>query len=193
MALTYTPTTELQAINIMLSIIGEQPVNSIAGEFTEALLAQTALHNTSRAVQKLGFQFNSEEHYPLVPTLGGFYMVPPNALKANPTEYGLDVTLRGSKFYDRKNHTFVFTTTSMDINIVFFLPFSDIPEAIRYYIVVRAARRFAEDVIGSTDIANLTEDDEQKALVAAMQDESDADDHTLLDNPEIYKAVRRNF
>jgi len=193
MALEYTPTSELEAVNIMLSIIGEQPVNSFEGGYTEALLARTALHNTSRNVQKLGLHFNSEEDYPLVPTVDGYYMVPNDCLKINPSEFGLDVVWRGTKLYDRENHTYIFTTSTMDVDLVFFLPFTSIPEAIRFYITIRAARRFAEDVVGSTDIVNFTEDDEQKALVALMADEADMDDTTLLNNPDIYKVVNRRY
>ena len=193
MALVYTPTSELEAINIMLSIIGEQPVNTLEGTYTEALLARTQLHNTSRQVQKVGLQCNSEEDYTLNPTGEGWYMVPSDALRINPSEVGLDVTPRGDKLYDRYEHTFVFTTSSMDVDIVFFLPFTSLPESARFYITIRAGRRFAEDVIGSVDIANFTEDDEMRALTELMQDEADLDDTTLLYNPDIYKVVNRRF
>ena len=193
MALSYTPISELEAVNIMLSVIGEQPVNTFEGGYTEALLARTALHNTSRAVQKLGLQCNSEDNYPLVPTIDGYYMVPNDCLKINPSELGLDVVWRGTKLYDRYEHTFVFTTSTMDVNLVFFLPFTDLPESARFYITIRAARRFAEDTIGSQDIVNFTEDDEQKALVALLSDEADMDDTTLLNNPDIYKVVNRRY
>ena len=191
MALTYTPTSELEAVNIMLSLIGEQPVNSLEGGYTEALLARTALHNTSREVQKLSLQCNSEEDYELNPTIDGYYMVPADCLKINPSEVALDVVWRGDKMYDRYNHTYVFTTSSMDVDLTFFLPYTSLPEAVRFYIAIRAARRFAEDVVGSTDIVNFTENDENRALVAMLADEADMDDGTLLDNPDIYKVVNR--
>ncbi len=194
MALTYTPITELQAVNVMLSIIGEQPINTFAGTtYSEALLARTQLHNSSRAIQTEGLACNSEEHYTLNPTIDGYYMVPNDALDINPTEVGLDVVWRGTRLYDRYNHTYVFTTSSMDVDIIFFLPFESLPEAARYYICIAAARRFAEDTIGSTDIVNFTEDDEHKALTALMRVESKSDDRTLLDNPEIFRAVNRRF
>ena len=191
MALVYTPTSELEAVNIMLSLIGEQPVNTFEGGYSEALLARKALHTASRAVQKKGLQCNLEEDYTLNPTIDGYYMVPPNCLKINPSQVGLDVVWRGDKLYDRYEHTYVFTTTSMDVDLVFFLPFTDLPEAIRFYITIRAARRFAEDVIGSTDIVGYTEDDEYHALVAMEADEADMDDSTLLYNPDVYKTLNR--
>jgi len=193
MALSYAPITELEAINMMLSVIGEQPVNSLEGSYTEALLARRELHRTSRRVQTVGLHCNTEENYTLNPTVAGYYMIPSDALKINPSEVGLDVTMRGNKLYDRYNHTFVFTTANMDVDITFFLEFTSLPESARNYIAIAAARRFAEDTIGSTDIANFTEDDEVKALTAMLQDEADADDRTLLDNWEIYKAVGRRI
>ena len=120
-------------------------------------------------------------------------MVPANCLKINPSEVGLDVVWRGTRLYDRYEHTYVFTTSSMDVDLVFFLPFTSLPEAIRYYITIRAGRRFAEDVIGSTDIVNFTQDDEFNALVAMEQDETDMDDTTLLYNPDVYKVVNRRI
>ncbi len=193
MALTYTPTSEMEAVNVMLSVIGEQPVSTLEGSYTEALLARTALHNASRAVQKRGLQCNSEDNYPMTPTVDGFYTVPTNCLKINPSQVGYDVVWRGTRLYDRYEHTFVFTTTTMDVDIVFFLPFTDLPEAIRHYITIRAARRFAEDVIGSPDIVNFTQDDEFAALMAMEQDEMDMDDTTLLYNSDVYKVVNRNI
>jgi len=191
MALTYTPTSELEAVNMMLAVIGEQPVSTFEGDYTEALLARTQLHNTSRNVQSIGLQCNSEEGYTLNPTVDGFYMLPNDALRANPTEVALDVVWRGTRLYDRYNHTYVFTTSSMEIDIIFFLPFTSLPESARYYITIKAARRFAEDVIGSADIANFTEDDENYALNSLMQDEADMDDTTLLDNWSIFNTVNR--
>jgi len=194
MALTYTPITEIQAVNLMLSIIGEQPINTFEGTtYTEALLARTALHNASRAIQTEGLACNREENYTLNPTVDGYYMVPNDALEINPSERGLDVVQRGSKLYDRLNHTFVFTTSSMKVDIIFFLQFTDLPEAARYFITIRAARRFAEDTIGSVDIANFTENDENLAQMALMRTEMKADDRTMLNNPDIYQAVRRHF
>ncbi len=98
---------------------------------------------------------------------------------------------RNDKLYDRYEHTYVFTTTSMDVDLVFFLPFTYLPEALRHYITIRAARRFAEDTIGSPDTGAFTQDDEFSALVALDQDEMDMDDTTLMNNAYIYNVVNR--
>ena len=46
-----TPTTELEAVNIMLSTIGEAPVNNLDSGLVDAETAETILKNVSRDVQ----------------------------------------------------------------------------------------------------------------------------------------------
>jgi hypothetical protein len=46
------PTTELEAVNTILSTIGESPVSSLGDQMTvDAVLAQNILHEVSREVQ----------------------------------------------------------------------------------------------------------------------------------------------
>ena len=58
MATQITPTTELQAVNQMLSVIGEAPVNSITGTVTtDVSVAKNILDETSMSVQSMGWNF----------------------------------------------------------------------------------------------------------------------------------------
>ncbi len=57
-----SPTTELEAINTMLTSIGEQPIqndNDLAG-LSDASIAQQILSNVSRAIQSRGWVFNTD-------------------------------------------------------------------------------------------------------------------------------------
>ena len=59
-----TPTSELQAVNIMLSSIGEAPVNSITGTTTvDVSTAKNILDETSMSIQSQGWHFNTHENY----------------------------------------------------------------------------------------------------------------------------------
>ena len=54
-------TSELQAINTMLSFIGESPVSSITGNIgTDVAVAKNILDETSMSVQSQGWFFNRE-------------------------------------------------------------------------------------------------------------------------------------
>ena len=68
-----TPTTELEAVNIMLSTIGEAPVNNLDSGLVDAETAETILKNVSRDVQSHGWNFNSEPDYTLRLTLAAMF------------------------------------------------------------------------------------------------------------------------
>lgn len=58
-----SPTTVLEAVNTMLSSIGEAPVNSLASGFEDAELAESIINNVNREVQSKGFVFNTDLEY----------------------------------------------------------------------------------------------------------------------------------
>ena len=62
-----TPTTELQAVNTMLSTIGEAPVNSITGTTTvDVSVAKNILDETSMSIQSQGWNFNTNYELSLI-------------------------------------------------------------------------------------------------------------------------------
>ena len=66
MAFRITPTSELQAVNTLLSIIGEAPVNSITGNTgVDVSIAVQILDETNVEIQSRGWHFNTEEEVTL--------------------------------------------------------------------------------------------------------------------------------
>ena len=59
--MSLSPTTKLEAVNTMLTSIGEQPVQTddFAG-LSDAAIAAQILDNVSRAVQSRGWIFNTD-------------------------------------------------------------------------------------------------------------------------------------
>lgn len=92
-----TPTTKLEAINIMLSSIGESPVNSLTSGLVDAEMAETILNATSRDVQSQGWHFNTEPSYGIVPLASGELLLPANCLKVDQisSEREFDLVQRG--------------------------------------------------------------------------------------------------
>ena len=57
-----TRTTELEAVNTILSTIGEAPINSLTGALpVDATVAKNVLSEIAREVQSAGWHFNT--HY----------------------------------------------------------------------------------------------------------------------------------
>ena len=189
----YAPITELEAVNDMLRTIGEQPVSTlVTSGLSEATIAYDVLQTVSREVQSRGLHCNSEEHYPLTKDADGYINIPANALKVDGFYTYDDVVMRGTRLYDRYNHTFVFTEDK-EVNIVFFLPFTDLPQTARQYIYIKAARRLQAQLIGSATLDGFTKEDEQKAWVALFEEEFMTADAFITDTYETYKIVSRRI
>jgi hypothetical protein len=61
-----TVTSKLEAVNVMLTSIGESPVNTITSSTTtDVSIAIQILDNVSREVQSVGWHFNSDTNYKL--------------------------------------------------------------------------------------------------------------------------------
>lgn len=186
------PLTKLEAVNLMLDSIGEQPLSSLDGQQPiEASSAIRILDRVSREVQQRGRQFNTETNYTLMPS-GGFYTVPENTAQIRAFNPGIPrVVLRGNKLYDRDNHTFTFTTTSMQVDIVFYLNFEDLPAYARDYIAIRAGRQFQDSVMGSQVYHAYTEQNEVEARAAFNAAEQLTGRPTIFDTIQSAKALQR--
>lgn len=163
---TFTPQTELDAVNQMLMSVGKSPVNTLtppSGALPKDVsIAQLVLHNTSREVQSRGWWFNSDTEYEIAPNVDGHVLRPATALSFDPTDPYSDYIDRGGKLYDRKKHTFAIAET-VKCDIVWFLPFDELPQEARAYIARRAGRTYQADSPGSQLVYQYTEREELDA------------------------------
>lgn len=178
-----TPMTELDAVNLMLSVIGESPVNSLSvSGLADVAVAQQILEETSREVQEKGWTFNTEDRVTLPFTAGGEINIPSNALRIKLDEgYDGSLTQRGSRMYDRENHTYVFDTTrTLAFQITYMLAFEELPQAARSYIAIAAARKFQKRAISSDQLEKFTAEDEAQAKAQLLDMDTDAGDYNLI-------------
>lgn len=190
----YTPMTELEAVNMMLDVIGEQPVTSIpTSGISEAVLAFNSLHRMSRKVQGRGLHCNTEYDYELTADIDGHFNFPTDALYLDASDANVNVTRRGDVLYDLDNHTDVFTITTLAVELIRFLPFEDLPDHVREYIAVKASRNFQKHVLGSPDLHRLTKEDEEEATTNFLSIEYDAEDTTFLSSPDTFAVINRRY
>lgn len=187
-----TPTTKLEAINIMLSSIGEAPVNSLTSGLVDAEMAETILNATSREIQSRGWKFNTERNFRITPTQQKEILLPSNTLRADimKSSAELDLVQRGNKMYNLKNHSFQ-VTTPVELEIVVLLDFEQLPEAARHYITIRAARIFQDRAVGSDELHGFQERDEMFALVELKDTEGELGDYTIFDNYAVTRVLDR--
>ena len=160
-------TSLLDAINTLLDCVGESPINSLeVSGLVDVAKAKALLAETSLAVQTSGWDFNTEKSYPLVRTTDGTIVLTPNTLKVSLSDKysDLNVIQRGLKLYDKKNHTMTFTKDLL-VDIVFYLPWDDLPQAARRYIMIKASRIYQARELGSDTQHRFSEREEFDASV----------------------------
>jgi len=185
MAMTLTPMTELDAVNMMLISIGQTPVNtlSVTG-IRDVAIAQTILQNTSREVQNEGWSFNSETDYELVPDGSDNVTVPTQAFFCDPVDHTHNFVVRDNggtlMLYDLTDKTFTITINPLKVDVVWFYDFDEIPQYARNYIAIKAARRFQAYMVGSQILHEYTSEDELGALTLMVKVDLRASDINIL-------------
>lgn len=189
-------TTKLEAVNTMIAVIGEAPVNTLGGTAVPITVvqAENVLDETSRAIQSEGWHFNTEHEYPFTPdATSSKITLPSNVLTIDldPQIYtDVDPVQRGNTLYDRKNHTDVWTK-EVKASVTFQLDFTEIPEQFRNYITIKAARIFSNRFLGSREIEGFALRDEVEAKARAIDSDSENADRTIFDNYSVMRVLDR--
>ena len=197
MATTYESTSALEAVNTILSAIGEAPINTLSGSLPiDATQAQNLLKEISREIQAAGWHFNSFYDYTLsldtdskIPLATNIMRVDLNVNKYDVGTY--NVIKRGGFLYNKKGNTFVFDK-ALDAKVILFLPFTELPENARRYITIRAARIFQDRLLGANTLHGFNTQDELNALAILKQEEADTADHSIFNSWDTYSIISRN-
>lgn len=190
------PSTELDAVNVLLESIGEAPVNSLIGEvIDDVAIARNKISQVSRSLQSTGWGFNTEVNYPLLrstdtDTLNQI-LLPANAIRLKIVDVSSNPTQRGARLYNRVLFGYTFTSDLTATEMVIMLPFDELPEQARQYITLTAARLFSDGSTQDGTIGGLMARDEVIALSALMDYEADTEGSSIFDNRELAQIKRR--
>ena len=193
---TLQPTTKLEAVNVMLTSIGEAPVNSLISGLEDAELAETILENVNKETQSKGWIFNTDLKVTLPLNSDNQIVLPNNYLRVD-TRTTLrsntkDIVERGRKLYDRIANSYTFTS-GVQVDAVVLLDFTDIPEVARRYITIRSARIFQDRVLSSPNIHGFQLVDEQQAYIELQDYQAETADFNIFDNYDTFAPIDRNI
>tara|TARA_R100001463_G_scaffold40438_1_gene85808 strand:+ start:1222 stop:1854 length:633 start_codon:yes stop_codon:yes gene_type:complete len=193
---TLQPTTKLEAVNVMLTSIGEAPVNSLISGLEDAELAETILESVNKETQSRGWIFNTDLKLSLSPNTDNQIVLPDNYLRVDTRgtlrSSSKDIVERGRKLYDRIGNSFTFTD-AVTVDVVILLDFTDIPEVARRYITIRSARIFQDRVLSSTNIHGFQLQDEQQAYIELQDYHAETADFNIFDNYDTFAPLDRNI
>jgi hypothetical protein len=186
---------ELEAVNILLSVIGEAPVDSLSditvNEITDSALARKTLHEVARDVQAEGWSWNTDHGVKYTLDSQNQVPIPATALKVvfSGSRYGdMPYVVRGMRVYDRNRQTYDIALSAGDgpvvaEEVVTQLEWDYLPHAAQQYIVIRAARIYSDRYLNSNAIYVYTAQDEQYARSMLIRaEERNGGDNLLYGN-----------
>ncbi len=196
---TTARSTELESVNVILSTIGEAPLNSLSGSLpVDGTVAKNVLSEISREVQSAGWHFNT--HYKATLTRDTNNKIPvgtnvvrveldPNLI----SKADYDLVQRDGFLFNMAKNTDIFDRNFEDVTQVLLLPFNEIPEQAKRYITIRSARVFHDRTLGANTLHKFSQEDEKQALSILRNAEARTGDFTIFDTPEqIYTIARNN-
>ena len=194
---TQTRTSELEAVNTILSTIGESPLNSLSGSLpVDGTIAKNVLSEVSREVQSQGWHFNTHYKVSLSRDTDNKIPLATNIVRIeiDPRQYSkvsYDIVQRNNFLYNLAKNEETFDTNFKDATAVYLLPFDEIPEQAKRYITIRSARIFHDRTLGANTIHKFSQEDEAKSLSILKQAESHTGDYSIFDTPEqAYTIIR---
>lgn len=191
-----TPTSELEAVNMLLAAIGEAAVSSLETATTvEVTQAKNLLSNTNRGIQQKGWHFNTE--WDVVLTRDSNNFIPLGTSILSVYVPGTLTTMRGRSgspfLYDLDNNTFTFGSTITNAVTITLLDFVDTPQTFRHYVTVRAARIFQEEIIGQVSAEQVNRIEETEAYADLLDDETDRAGYNVgYSDIEMYNITKKH-
>ena len=196
---TTTRTTELEAVNTILSTIGEAPLNSLSGSLpVDGTVAKNVLSEVSREVQSAGWHFNTHYKATLTRDTNNKIPVGTNVVRVEldpnlVSKADYDLVQRDGFLFNMAKNTDIFDRNFEDVTQVLLLTFSEIPEQAKRYITIRSARVFHDRTLGANTLHKFSQEDEKQALSILRNAEARTGDFTIFDTPEqIYTIARNN-
>ena len=191
--------TELSAVNSILGAIGQAPIttlktstgnNSLSSQISEnpeIAFIYNLLRDANVDTQSEGWHFNTEKHVKFKPDGNGNILIGNDILSMdlhdNQAKRTYNLVRRNGKLYDKQDHTDVFTA-DIDLDVVRLYEFEDLPVVFRRYIVYRASRIAATQLVANAGLVRLLGVQEQQARAALQEYECNQADHSMMGFPE---------
>ena len=188
-----TLTSELDAVNIIISTIGESPVSTLTGELpVDVSIAKSVLVEASRAVQSVGWHFNTDVKLVLALDVNSQISLPGNTLQVDASiEDGeVDLVQHGIKLYDRLNRTYTFAR-EQTVDITYFHPWDILIEQARRYILIHASKLFQGRMVGSDTLWNFSAQEEFAALTALLRADGQSADFNIFRSASMRRILGR--
>ena len=182
-----TRTTELEAVNTILSTIGEAPLSTLTGSLpVDGTTAKNILNEISREVQSAGWHFNTQYKVDLTRDANNKIPVGTDVVRVQLNDKydksSYDVVQRGTYLFNLAKNSETFDQDFTDNTLLYLLDFDKLPEQARRYITIRSARVFHDRTLGANTLHKFSSEDEARSLSVMKQAEMATGDNTIFDS-----------
>ena len=182
-----TRTTELEAVNTILSTIGEAPLSTLTGSLpVDGTTAKNILNEISREVQSAGWHFNTQYKVDLTRDTNNKVPVGTDVVRVQLNDKydksSYDVVQRGTYLFNLAKNSETFDQDFTENTLIYLLQFEDLPEQARRYITIRSARVFHDRTLGANTLHKFSSEDEARSLSVMKQAEMQTGDNTIFDS-----------
>jgi IS1 family transposase len=202
---TITRVTKVDAVNRVLATIGVAPVASLDGTLSLTVeLAQTAIDNVSRDLQSTTWGFNTEKDVEFTANESGAIRLTASTAVyissfdfEEPTSFDPIIKYDGANasVYDRKTKSFLAFTpnATYKATVTYYLQWLDLPEAVKAYVMARAAREYQLQMVGNPQMDQMLVTQMLIAQQNLTEFEAAQFDYTIFDNYDVFRSIERSY
>lgn len=177
---------ELDAVNMLLRLIGSSPVNDLETPHPDVANARTTLDRMRKQLQRKSWWFNTDYGVELQPNTQGYIEIPKtyNTIVFECGEY----VVRSGKVYDK-------TIQSAKINkvvkvhlIVHILDWDDLPKTAQDYCAYQAGSQFIRDELEDPSKSQQLDTDAVKSYVQLKNEDLVSNNYNMFSKARVVKA-----
>lgn len=177
---------ELETLNMLLRLIGSSPVNSLSTDHPDAANARATMKRISRRVQRKGWWCNIDYNLTLQPNDQGFIEV--SGLISSLVAADSSLTLRGTKLYDKRLQTGIFTTPVLVTRVTRILDWDDMPPVMQEYCAYYAGSEYVRDELEDPSKESSLKESASASYLDLKKQELEEGQYNIFQKPRVARA-----
>lgn len=177
---------ELEALNMLLRLIGSSPVNSVTTPHPDASNARTTLNRIRRQAQRRGWWFNIDYNVTYSPDANGNIRIPDeiSSFVAEDKNY----IQRGKNLYNKYDNSYKFATDVVACRTVRILDWDDMPDCMQEHCAYFAAAQFVRDELEDPQKQQDLEKSAGQAMLDVKKQDLEEGQYNIFRKPRVVQA-----
>jgi hypothetical protein len=177
---------ELEAMNMLLRLIGSSPVNSLETPHPDAANAKTTLDRIRKQLQRKSWWFNSDYQVALTPNSKGNIVLPDTY--SSVVFVDDHYVQRGNEVYNKINQTNKHDGEVIAYLVVNVLDWEQLPKLAQDYCAYRAAGQFIRDELEDPNKTRELQEDAARTFIELNNQDLTENKYNMFNKSRVVKA-----